>query len=102
MTSPNEEKILCLTPTPGKQGTRIDRWKYETLRRAIRRAVPKNKTGVEFMQLPELVRSYLADEELKKLGSLPWYVTTVKLHLEVIGEIERVPNSRPQRIRLKK
>jgi len=100
--SNREEKILCLTPTPGKQGTRIDQWKYETLRRAIRRAVPKNKVGVEFVKLPELVRSHLADDELKKLGSLTWYVTTVKLHLEVIGEIERVPNSKPQRIRMVK
>ncbi|MCG3121428.1 MAG: hypothetical protein ALAOOOJD_04520 [bacterium] len=95
-----EEKFLCLTPTPGKQGTRIDRWKYETLRRAIRRAVPKNKIGIEFVKLPVLVRPYLTADELKRLGSLMWYVTTVKLHLEVIGELERVPHSQPQRIRL--
>ncbi len=97
-----EPKIFCLTPTPGKQGTRIAQWKYDTLRRAIRKAVPKNKTGVKFMKLHELVRSFLHADELKKLGSLMWYVTTVKLHLEVIGEIERVPNSKPQRIRLVK
>jgi hypothetical protein len=65
-----EEKILCLTPTPDKQGTRIARWKYETLRRAIRKAVPKNKTGVEFVKLPELTRAFLSAEELKKIGSL--------------------------------
>lgn len=92
-------KILCLTPTPGKQGTRIDRWKYETLRRAIRRAVPKNRTGVEFRMLAELVRQQLAAEELQTIGSLLWYTTTVKLHLEAIGEIERVPGAQPQRLR---
>ncbi len=92
-------KILCLTPTPGKQGTRIDRWKYETLRRAIRRAVPRNKTGVEFRRLAALVRQQLAADELQAIGSLPWYTTTVKLHLEVIGEIERVPGAQPQRLR---
>jgi hypothetical protein len=97
-----EPKVMCLTPTPGKQGTRIAQWKYDALRRAIRKAVPKNKIGVEFVRLPELVRSFLADDELKKLGSLMWYVTTVKLHLEVIGEIERVPGSKPQRVRLVK
>lgn len=95
----HETKVLCLTPTPGKQGTRIAQWKYDTLRRAIRKAVPKNKTGVEFRKLPELVRPFLADDELKKLGSLTWYAVTVKLHLEVIGEIERVPGAKPQRIR---
>ncbi|MCG3157284.1 MAG: hypothetical protein DKINENOH_03916 [bacterium] len=92
-------KILCLTPTPGKQGTRIDRWKYETLRRAIRRAVPKNRNGVEFRKLAELVRQQLAAEELQTIGSLLWYTTTVKLHLEAIGEIERVPGAQPQRLR---
>lgn len=97
-----DPKVMCLTPTPGKQGTRIDQWKYDALRRAIRKAVPKNKTGVEFVKLPELARPFLAGDELKKLGSLVWYVTTVKLHLEVIGEIARVPNSKPQRIRLVK
>jgi len=100
--SKREEKILCLTPSPGKQGTRIPLWKYETLRRVIRRAVPENKIGVEFVKLPELARSYLADDELQNLGSLMWHVTAVKLHLEVIGEIERIPNSKPQRIRLLK
>jgi len=100
--SRREEKIFRLTPTPGKLGTRIDRWKYETLRHAIRQVVPKNKIGVEFVKLPELVRSYLADDKLKNLGSLTWYVTTVKLHLETAGEIERIPHSRLQRIRLAK
>jgi hypothetical protein len=93
---------MCLTPTPGKQGTRIARWKYDALRRTIRQVLVKNKSGVEFVKLPELVRAFLGDDELKKLGSLMWYVTTVKLHLEVIGEIERIPNSKPQRIRLVK
>jgi hypothetical protein len=97
-----KEKIMCLTPTPGKEGTRIERWKYETLRTAIRKAVPKTNSGVEFTKLPELVRRFLEDGDLKKLGSLTWYVVTVKLHLEVLGEIERIPNSKPQRIRLAK
>lgn len=93
------EKVMCLTPTPGKQGTRIDRWKYETLRRALRRVIPRNKTGVEFRQLPDLVAAMLTSEELQKMGSIMWYVVTVKQHLEVIGEIERVPNAKPLRLR---
>ncbi len=93
------EKVMCLTPTPGKQGTRIDRWKYETLRRALRRVIPRNKTGIEFRQLPDLVAATLTAEELQNMGSIMWYVVTVKQHLEVIGEIERVPNAKPLRLR---
>lgn len=93
------EKVMCLTPTPGKQGTRIDRWKYETLRRALRRVIPRNKSGIAFRHLPDLVAASLTAAELQKMGSIMWYVVTVKQHLEAIGEIERVPNAKPLRLR---
>ena len=35
-------------------------------------------------------------------GSITWYVTTVKLDMEARGEVKRVPNSRPQLVRLVK
>ncbi len=33
-------------------------------------------------------------------GSVTWYVTTVKLDMEARGEVKRVPNSRPQLVKL--
>jgi hypothetical protein len=94
-----EAKVRCDTPTPGKSSTNIPKWKYDLLRAAIRKVVPKNKAGVEFGQLFQLVAQELTTDDRKKLGSLPWYTTTVKLHLEVIGELERVPDAKPQRLR---
>jgi hypothetical protein len=35
-------------------------------------------------------------------GSVNWYVTTVKLDLEARGTVQRVPNSRPQLVKLVK
>jgi hypothetical protein len=35
-------------------------------------------------------------------GSVMWYVTTVKLDLEARGDVKRVPNSRPQIVKLGK
>jgi len=96
------EKVLCETPTPGRKPTRIDKWKYEAVRRALRRVIPRRKEGVLFEDLPEGVAAALTEEERRRLGSVVWYTTTVKLHLEVIGEIERVPGSAPQRLRLVK
>ena len=94
-----EDKVLCQTPTPGKQPTRIARWKYDALRTAILASVPADNQGVKFSQLSELVEDQLSADDLEKLGSVSWYTTTVKLDLEVKGEIERLPDSKPQRLR---
>jgi hypothetical protein len=92
-------KVVCETPTPGKKPTRIARWKYEVVRSAILNAVPAGDQGVESRELPDLVRARIPAEELDRLGSVSWYTTTVKLDLEVKGELERVPGSTPQRLR---
>ena len=94
----SDQKVICETPTPGKKPTRIDKWKYDAVRRAILKAVPKNKTGMEFKTLSTQVENYLKPEEKAKLGSIGWYTTCVKLDLEVKGEIQRVPGTTPQRL----
>lgn len=96
----DNEKVVCETPTPGKQPTRIDRWKYETVRDAILEITEERPEGVLFKELPQLVQKRMTPEDRAKLGSIMWYVTTVKLDLEVRGEIERVPKTSPQRLRI--
>lgn len=95
-----EPKVLCRTPTPGKAGTRIPKWKYDAVRLAIRAVVPKGGAGVAFKELSGLVGKALSAGDRARLGSVPWHTVTVKLHLETVGEIERIPGSKPQRIRL--
>ena len=94
-----EDKVLCETPTPGKKPTRIDRWKYDLVRSTILASVPADQQGVEFRQIAELVEAQLSPNDLENLGSVSWYTTTVKLNLEVKGDIERIPGSNPQRLR---
>ncbi|MFC2030422.1 DUF6958 family protein [Chloroflexota bacterium] len=94
-----EPRVLCRTPTLGKQGTRIAKWKYDLVRARILEAVPRDEIGVEFSSLPSTLQEALSEAEREKLGSVSWYTTAVKLDVEVRGEIERVPGSRPQRLR---
>jgi hypothetical protein len=94
-----EAKVLCESPTSGKQGTRIAKWKYDAVRKAIRDVVSRSSTGTEFRQLAGLVEQALSADHRRRLGSVAWYTVTVKLHLECIGEIERIAGSKPQRIR---
>jgi len=79
-----------------KQGVNINKQKYETIRTAILSTLEVEKE-MTFMNLSRAVE--------KKVngnfdGSVTWYVTTVKLDMEARGEIKRVPNSRPQLVRL--
>lgn len=94
----DEEKILTLHPEEGKKGVNINRAKYEMIRQTILNAIRSQGT-ITFRGLVSLVEYNLRH---RFEGSIPWYVTTVKLDLEARGEIERIPGSGEQQLRLKK
>jgi len=94
----DEEKFLTLHPEEGKQGVNISRAKYEMIRQAILNAI-RSQGSISFQGLVSLIDYNLRN---RFEGSIPWYVTTVKLDLEARGEIERVPGSGEQHLRLTK
>ncbi|MEW6085963.1 MAG: hypothetical protein AB1607_15330 [Chloroflexota bacterium] len=81
-----------------KQGVKISKEKYDLIRKAIMSELRTNKE-MTFMKLSRAVEKEVRG---KFDGSVMWYVTTVKLDLEARGEVKRVPNSRPQLVRLAK
>jgi len=95
------ETVACRTPTAGKAGvTRIPKWKYDCVRRAILDCLEESETGqIKFMDLPDAVHDQLTSNQLAKLGSIGWHVTTVKLNMEVEGELQRVSRLSPQTLR---
>lgn len=90
-----EERIMTLHPE-GKQGVNINRKKYDIVRQSILTHL-RAHGEMTFTELTENVRRKL---EGSFEGSINWYVTTVKLDLEAREEIERIPKSSPQRLRL--
>ena len=94
------DKVACRTPAEGRDGvTNIPRWKYEAVRGAILEAVDEaGPRGLPFAKLPNAVKDRLRDETLERLGSVGWHVTTVKLEMEVAGEIRRRRGIVPQQI----
>ena len=96
----DDARVVCETPTPGKKPTRIHKWKYDLLRGIILDILSDSEGGVEFRSLPGLIDARLGAEQRSTLGSVSWYTTTVKLDMEVKGDIERVPGAKPQRLRL--
>lgn len=89
------ETIHTLHPDK-KQGVKISKEKYETIRKAILSTLRKQRE-MTFMNLSRAV-----EKEVRGNfdGSVTWYVTTVKLDLEARGIVKRVPNSRPQLVKL--
>jgi len=92
-----KDMIRTLHPEK-KQGVNISREKYETIRKAIL-AILRTEKEMTFMALSRAVEKIVRGGFE---GSVTWYVTTVKLDLEARGTVQRVPNSRPQLVRLAK
>ena len=90
-----KDMIRTLHPEK-KQGVNINKEKYEIIRKAILSTLRTEKE-MTFMKLSRAVEKQVnGDFE----GSVTWYVTTVKLDLEARGQVKRVPNSRPQLVKL--
>ena len=91
-----EDRIMTLHPDPQKEGVNIDRKKYEQIRSAILTALEEHGQ-LSFKELSNTVNQQLSGQFD---GSISWYVTTVKLDLEARGEVERIPGSKPQTLRI--
>ncbi|MEO0421778.1 MAG: hypothetical protein AAF184_05550 [Pseudomonadota bacterium] len=98
MSETTEERVMTLHPQ-GKQGVNIEKTKYDGMRAALLRVIPKDDEGVAFGDLKTLVEPHLDRQVFTADVSRGWYVTTVKQDLEARGEIVQVPRSRPQRLR---
>lgn len=92
-----EEKIMTLHPQ-GKKGVNILKRRYDTIKDFILEAI-QEYDEISFEKLSDL-----AVERLTKTfdGKVIWYIVTVKLDLEARGIIERIPQTSPHEIRIKK
>jgi len=99
LSAKGDPKVACRTPTPGRSGvTNIPQWRFDLIRGAIIDVIAMEE--VRFAELPDLVRERLTQKERDQLGAIGWNVTTVKLEMEVRGEIIRLEGKRPQRLML--
>lgn len=92
-------KIGCRTPAVGRDGvTNIPSWKFDLIRGHILELL---KDGPRvYTDVRDALGDRLSADEAAQLGKLGWHVITVKLELEVRGEIIRVPAKGPQQIAL--
>lgn len=92
-----EPRVACRTPAKGREGaSNIPEWKFVAVRAAILNSLAGGPMTIT--ALKDAVGARLSEAELEKLGSVLWHVMTVKLELEVRGEIARVKATKPQQL----
>ncbi|MEM8825098.1 MAG: hypothetical protein AAGF30_15935 [Pseudomonadota bacterium] len=90
------DRTPCRTPT-GTSATNIPTWKYEVCREAISTVLADGE--VKAADIAKRAGEHLTKEQLADLGALGWHMTTVRLEMEVRGEIVRLKGS-PLRLKL--
>ncbi len=95
----SEKKVGCRTPAVGRDGvTNIPKWKFDLLRAAILDVLAQG--DIRYKDLNEAVGALVSKDDLARLGNLGWHVISVKLELEVRGELVRRDVKGPQVIGL--
>jgi hypothetical protein len=94
-----DDKIACRTPAKGRDGiTNIPAWKFDLLRRHILASLANGPRA--YTDVVDHIATRLTADEADRLGKLGWHAITIKLEMEVRGEIERLNQKGPQHIRL--
>jgi len=91
----DELRTPCRTPSIGRDGvTNIPTWKFDAVRGAILAVLARGECP--WSQMVDSVRAELSKDQLSRLGSLGRHVTSMKLEMEVRGEIKRLAKKGPQ------
>jgi Family of unknown function (DUF6958) len=83
----------------GRRGFVVTAERYEPIRRAILASVPRTTRGVTFSELVTAVKDQVPTRLFPRRGSVSWYTKVVQLDLEATGQIKRIPDVTPQRMR---
>ena len=86
------DRIPCRTPANPEGGTsNIPRWTSDAFARAIRAALADGPMWQT--DLRDAAAGHLTEDERAAMGSLGWHATTVRLEMEVRGDLRRLSGS---------
>lgn len=94
-----EEKIQLMHPE-GKKLPRIDKSKYDVMRKTILSSLKKG--ALTHTELKDAILLNFKQKKIKFEGAVEWYMEGVKLDLEAIKQIERFNEKPPYQWRIVK
>ncbi len=80
---------------PGKR-TNVDATKYEAMKTAFLKILPKESPGLTQKEIQEQVKEHLPDDIFPQGATSAWWAKTVQLDLEAKGIVVR-ENAKPLR-----
>lgn len=99
--SSSTSNIQLYTVNGGKPSASVPLRRYEAMRTAVLQALKAaGSSGLTLHELAVAVAPLLPQWWSDEGWDEMWHVTSVKLHLEYLGELERVPDAKPHRLRL--
>ena len=96
-----DESIQLYTVNGGRPSAVIPLKRYEAMRKAILKVLKSQPDGLTLHDLAKGASQELPMWWTREGWDEMWHTTGVKLHLEYIGELERVPKASPHRVRIK-
>ncbi len=95
----SEEMIDLFTVNGRKFSCTIPLKRYEAMCSAVLRALQHKPDGLSLSELAHAAAVHLPKWWTDEKWDEMWHTTAVKLHLEYLGELERVPKVSPHRVR---
>ena len=95
------EQKIQLTHPQGEKAVRIDKTKYDTMKKAILNSLKKN-AELTHSEMLKSIPEYFKKNKVKFEGAVGWYMEWVKLDLEANKIIERFTEKSKMKFRLAK
>jgi len=91
------ERVSVRTPNvPGHRGS-VDRVKYEAVKKALLRVLPRRSPGLSQAEMIRAVQPHLPQELFPGGAKAGWWTKCVQLDLEAQGQVLRDIAARPLR-----
>lgn len=99
MAQLSKEKVACRSPNAGKDGTtNIPKWKFDLIETILLNRLKQGDATIT--ELRNAVFRAIDAKTKERLGSVNWHTTSVRLEMEVRGDISRLKGVVPMTITL--
>jgi hypothetical protein len=96
---PQEKQVTAKNVNVPGYTQRLDATKFVPVRDVVLAVLADAPDGLTLDELNAAIRPHLPQDVFPGGEKVGWWMMAVKLDLEAKGEIERVPKSKPQRVR---